>query len=231
MPVGGLHGPQSSNAVSNSGLAAPIVMASPDTAVIGSVSGSSQVLRRLGEASATGNSAAVALSSHSTAGPRLSPMVPSHGKERQLLHGATTLASAASNSPQRFLPGGDAVTPTHSPVRQLLSRSASPAQLVAFGLVSMLLIVAITSQLQRQAPIFAHLLSPSSSMMLLSLISTVSSGRQQRASSSPSAPVGKGSAAQPLDSVRSLFSHSRVAAPCRDRSAWTGPARVPVACL
>lgn len=244
LPADGRHALLPVNAAANSGSATPVVVASHNATAAhptGPVSGSgpSQVLLRSGEAILNGNVTAVALASRATTGPSPSPSpsprVSNHGQQRQLLHGATILASAASSSPLRLPSGEDVVAPTHSPVRQLPGRSNWPAQLVAFGLVSMLLIVAITSQLQRHAPtIFAHLLSASISMIILSLLSTLPSALQQRACSSPlaaAAVLGKSSAGHALDGIRSLLSHSRVAAPCRDRSAWIGPARVPVACF
>lgn len=194
------------------------------------------LLRGEGEL-ANGNTTAAATAptsrSTTTHGLGLSLSLPGCGQAGQQLHGVAAPAHAASSSPQRLCSGESAVPSPLCPVRQLLSRSPSTTastassvlartQLVVFGLVTMLLIVAVTSQLQLQAPIFAYLPSRSSTI-LLSLLSTLSA--QPPASFLPS--IGKDGA---HDSVRSSFNG---AAPSlrrsRDWSAWAFP-RVASAC-
>lgn len=150
---------------------------------------------------------------------------PSHNTQRQALHGLTVVyddVNAASSSPRRPLtttPSAEHdVDTTLLPVRQWpgqqwIPSSGSLTQLAVFGLVSMLLIMGLTSLLQLQSPIFAHLRSTSSLVFFLSGLSTLS-------------PTKQGI----LDSAKSI--HRRQGRPGRRSglSCMTGTARAPLAC-
>lgn len=119
-------------------------------------------------------SSSTAASTGSSSVPRLS----SPDNHRQLLHGKATATTAASSSPRRLLGHRPEAAVNHLlPVRQTLGHAASTSSLLTrlavFGLVSMLLIVGLTSLLQLQTPLPAHLLpsSPVSSLVLLSMFS------------------------------------------------------------
>ncbi|KAK7731096.1 hypothetical protein SLS53_008814 [Cytospora paraplurivora] len=115
--------------------------------------------------------------------------------------GLSGLLRPAANTPMRLLESnlaGGALLPT-PPVRQLLSGPLDLAQLVAFGLVSLLLMVVVLSTLPTQTQTNMNILTnlPITSVVLVSLLSTVSAHQRPRAKSSGGA----------IDSLRSTFSN------------------------
>lgn len=246
LPVGRLQRPVPVEvATSGSTPAARIVSASRDTTqtpVCGSGFNHGPVI------CLSDTTAAAPSASSSTGGLVPSSRLPSQGhglgQEGQVLHDVTAPATAASSSPQRL-----AVNPTQSPVRQLPGRLAATTMVVAMptsslvvsGLLSvsilmlLLMTVAFTTssllqlQLQTQAhtisAIIAHVLPPSSlhSPSILCIFSSLLYALSASTSHNRALPIWKGNA---VDSARSVPGRR-----CRDRSAWTGFARVPMACF
>lgn len=246
LPVGGLHRPVPlDGAASGASPNAPVASASRDTTQI-TAWGSGFNHRPVICLSDT--TAAAPSASPSTGGLVSSSMLPSQGhglgQEGQVLHGVTAPATAASSSPQRH-----AVNPTQSPVQQLPGRLAATIMVVAMptsslvvsGLLSvsilmlLLMTVAFTTpsllqpQLQTQAhtisAIIAHLLPPSSlrSSFILCIFSSLLYALSASTSHNRAFPKGKGNA---VGSARSMVGRR-----CRDRSARTGFACVPMACF
>ncbi|KUI64142.1 hypothetical protein VM1G_10909 [Cytospora mali] len=125
-------------------------------------------------------------------------------------------ANKALRSLERLLT--DSALPTNPPVRQLLVSSTGLSQLVAFGLVSLLMVMVMSIlPMQTQTPILANL--PITSVVLLSLLSKVSAHQCPRAKTSGGAIH---------DSIRSTFRST--ATTCRQsRPIWASSiARVPL---
>lgn len=142
--------------------------------------------------------------------------LPGNANSQGGLPTRSILSSLAQLLPENMAesPLAAAVRPLPTPVRQLLARSTTTTtplsvvlltQLAVFGLVSLLLIVAVTTshlqQLQLQYPVFASIIPLST--MIISLFSALSSPDQQSF-------FGKHVA---LDSVRSLLSGSSSSSP------------------
>lgn len=152
---------------------------------------------------------------------------PGNVNSQGALTARSILSSLAQLLPESMAesPLAAAVRSISTPVRQLLTGSTTTttplsvvllAQLAVFGLVSLLLIVAVTTphlqqQLQLQYPVFASII-PLSTMMI-SLFLTLSSPGQQSF-------LGKHTA---LDSVRSLLSGSPPSAAAPSRPFTTTP--------
>ncbi|KUI62582.1 hypothetical protein VP1G_09714 [Cytospora mali] len=112
----------------------------------------------------------------------------------------------------------DSALLSNPPVRQLLASSTGLSQLVAFGLVSLLMVTVMSILLmQTQTPILANL--PITSVILLSLLSKVSAHQCPRAKTSGGAIH---------DSIRSTF-RSTVTTCRQSRPTWASSiARVPL---
>ncbi|ROW07160.1 hypothetical protein VPNG_07325 [Cytospora leucostoma] len=136
--------------------------------------------------------------------------------------GLSGLLRPAANTPMRLLESnlaGGALLPT-PPVRQLLSGPLDLTQLVAFGLVSLLLMVVVLSTLPTQTQTNINILTnlPITSVVLVSLLSNVSAHQRPRAMSAGGA----------IDSLRSTIS-SAASTWRRSRPAGAGAvARVPL---
>lgn len=210
------HKPAAANGSSPSTASARADETAAPTRGLGSQSGSAPLFRLEDEGRTSG---AIIATTTTTSTSRLG--LPSHGHQRQALHSmivnndGTNTASRSSRRALALTREGDAAL--LNPVRQWPGHATTTSSvlltpLAVFGLVSMLLIVGLTSLLQLQIPIIAHL--PSSSLVLLLFLSTLSP-RQDA-----------------LDSVRSIQCHQSHQARRRlGLPAMAGLARLPVACF
>lgn len=199
LPAGGLQG-----------LDNPLAVESPSqTAVAGNG------LSRAAEALSSRNCSLLASQRHSPSSGNANAALPVHGPSLSPSQG---LLCHAAHLPMRLIEmilAGGALLHT-LPVRQLLRNPAVLSWLVAFGLVSMLMVVAMSilpTQTQTQTPILANL--PTTSMILLSLLSAASAHQRPRAA----IPGGA------LDGLRSKPSSDRPAASTSDGACPPGLAR------